>query len=325
MTSEQAQQPEPDNGAALASGGGGRRGDFLAKESGAFVPANLAQAMEFARLLANSGMVPKGYEQNPGAVLVAVQMGAELGLSPMQAVQNIANINGRPSLWGDAILAVVMGHRDFVDCEEMDLDEIKEAGKAVCVVQRRGRKPTRATFSIDDAKTAKLWDKSGPWTQYPWRMLKMRARAFACRDAFPDALRGIHVAEEVHDVEAKVVEPVPSAAGAAGVSARVVAQAAALPAQSGASETLSDLDNALKQVQEAQDSKTLGELAVSDLVRGLSDKDKAEVRKAYRGRMSEIEQQPEPAPPAGGNGELSPEEEARMAAEQAAKNGGGQS
>lgn len=153
-----------------------------------------------AELIANSGMVPKGYEGNAGAVLVAVQMGAELGLSPMSAIQNIAVINGRPSLWGDAGLALVCTHRDFVDIIE-ELSSTKEEAVATCTITRKGRTPTVRTFSFTDAKKAGLAGKQGPWTQYPKRMLQMRARWFAMRDAFPDALRGVASAEESQDID----------------------------------------------------------------------------------------------------------------------------
>jgi hypothetical protein len=54
-------------------------------------------------------------------------------------------------------------------------------------------------FSVADAKRAGLWGKSGPWTQYPRRMLQLRARGFALRDAFPDVLKGLVTAEEAQD------------------------------------------------------------------------------------------------------------------------------
>tara|TARA_R110002020_G_scaffold37892_1_gene114463 strand:- start:30 stop:494 length:465 start_codon:yes stop_codon:yes gene_type:complete len=50
------------------------------------------------------------------------------------------------------------------------------------------------------AKKAKLWGKPGPWTQYPARMLQVRARAMALRDQFADVLSGIHIGEEVRDI-----------------------------------------------------------------------------------------------------------------------------
>jgi hypothetical protein len=56
-----------------------------------------------------------------------------------------------------------------------------------------------------DAKRAGLAGKSGPWSQYPERMLALRARGFALRNAFADALRGLITAEEAQDYPAAAV------------------------------------------------------------------------------------------------------------------------
>ena len=61
-------------------------------------PTNLKEAKEFAETLSKSGLVPKEFQAKPANILVAVQWGYEIGLAPMQALQNIAVINGRPSL-----------------------------------------------------------------------------------------------------------------------------------------------------------------------------------------------------------------------------------
>lgn len=158
-------------------------------------PQSFEDAVRFADLVCKSDLVPKDYKNNPGNVLVAVQMGAEIGLAPLQAIQNIAVINGRPSVWGDAALALC---RASSLCEYVT--EKVDNGLATCVAKRRGEsEPIVRTFSEADAKRAGLWGKQGPWTQYPQRMLQLRARAFALRDAFPDVLRGLSVAEEVRD------------------------------------------------------------------------------------------------------------------------------
>ncbi len=167
---------------------------------GAMRPGSMGEFIEMSKMIAASDLAPKDYQGKAGNVLVAMQMGSELGLAPMQAIQNIAVINGRPSLWGDAMLAVVQSHPDFVDIEEMDMKDIEAAGAATCTIHRKGRTSHTVTFSVNDAKTAKLWGKGGPWVQYPSRMLQMRARAFACRNTFPDALRGIQSAEEARDI-----------------------------------------------------------------------------------------------------------------------------
>lgn len=174
----------------------------IAMSGGSLQPKSLTEAVEYAKLIAHSGMIPKQFEGNVGAVLIAIQMGNEVGLPPLAALQNIAVINGRPSLWGDAVLAVVNAHPDC-----MGVDETQGDGWAKCVIRRRGRSAVERTFTVDDAKAAGLWGKQGPWTQYPKRMLQMRARGFACRDSFPDALRGIAIAEEVRDYDVIDAEP----------------------------------------------------------------------------------------------------------------------
>jgi hypothetical protein len=70
---------------------------------------------------------------------------------------------------------------------------------AVCIAKRHGSTPVTARFSVMDAKRAGLWTKAGPWQTYPRRMLQMRARSFALRDAFPDVLKGLISVEEALD------------------------------------------------------------------------------------------------------------------------------
>lgn len=158
-------------------------------------PQTFEQALTFSKYLADSDMVPKDFKGRPANCLIAIQWGAELGLKPMQAMQNLAVINGRPSLWGDAVIALV---RSSPLCEYVI--ETDDGNTATCRVKRRGDPAEQSrTFSMEDAQAAGLKGKQGPWTQYPKRMRQMRARAFALRDVFPDVLRGLPLAEELQD------------------------------------------------------------------------------------------------------------------------------
>ena len=149
-------------------------------------PQNFEQALTFSQYLADSDMVPKDFKGKPGNCLIAMQWGAEIGLQPLQAMQNIAVINGRPALWGDALIALA---RASSACEY--IVESQTETVATCKVKRRGEPETVRTFSMDDAKKAGLIGKQGPWSQYPKRMMQMRARGFALRDVFPDVLKGM--------------------------------------------------------------------------------------------------------------------------------------
>lgn len=164
-------------------------------------PRTFQEALTFSEYLANSDMVPKAYRGKPADCLIAVQWGAEVGLKPLQALQSIAAINGKPSLYGDAGKALLLSHGCII--EEDDIEVIKARGKAACTITRPGRPPVRRTFSLEDAKTAGLLGKEGPWRAYQSRQMAWRAFWFAARDAAADLLRGMGGFEEAIDMPAE--------------------------------------------------------------------------------------------------------------------------
>ena len=165
---------------------------------------SLDEMQRFAKLVLASNMTPKHYTQGSPTqqvanVCVALQYGLELGFSPMQSLQGIAVINGKPTVYGDSLIALCYASGLVEDIEET-LEGKGEDATAVCKVKRRGvETPIVRRFGIRNAKIANLWGNSGPWKQYPDRMLQMRAGGFALRDAFPDYLRGVITVEEAED------------------------------------------------------------------------------------------------------------------------------
>lgn len=165
------------------------------------VPQNLQEAMKLADIMSASSLCPPQFKGKSGDVLIAMQMGSEVGLSPMQALQSIAVINNRPCVWGDAAIALVKVHPRFEYIKEWHQGDIKNGNRiCYCEVKRKGEDAQMRSFSIEQAIRAGLWEKAGTWKQYPDRMLQLRARGFALRDVFPDALKGLSVAEEVMDL-----------------------------------------------------------------------------------------------------------------------------
>jgi hypothetical protein len=179
------------------------------RTTGGLALASFDDAFRFAKMVAGSEFAPKDFKGKPESCMLAIQHGSEVGLSPMQSLQSIAVINGRPCVWGDAAIALVKASPvcEFV-WETVDGDGDQMV--ATCQAKRRGyEKATTVTFSVADAKKAGLWGKTGPWQQYPKRMLQLRARGFALRDAFPDVLRGLITAEEAQDYPQPVVASEP--------------------------------------------------------------------------------------------------------------------
>ncbi len=157
----------------------------------------LEQALKVSEIICKSSFCPKDYKDKPGDVLVCMQFGKEVGLKPMQALQNIAVINGRPCIWGDAMLALCLNSPHYEYVEET-FDE--STMTAYCKAKRKGDSEKIGKFSLEQAKKANLTGK-GAWIGYQNRMLQMRARGFALRDAFADVLKGLISAEEAGDYQ----------------------------------------------------------------------------------------------------------------------------
>ena len=118
------------------------------------LPRSLKEALQLASLLSKSKLIPKGFE-NPEACLVGILYGMEVGLSPIAALQRMAIIDGRPTIWGDAALALVEASGLLVKIEDrivhtgivgnrqvpnsQNETDIIRSKTAVCQVLRSGR------------------------------------------------------------------------------------------------------------------------------------------------------------------------------------------
>lgn len=154
--------------------------------------------------LADSSMVPAEFQGKAANVFVALMSGLPLGLSPLACLQSICVINGRPTLFGDAPIAQVLAHPSLVEVAEVATGTIKDGTrqwsfKVTRRLQSGSLHVVERTFSVADARTARLWEKAGPWSTSPDRMIYNRARAFALRDAFADVLKGVSIAADPYE------------------------------------------------------------------------------------------------------------------------------
>ncbi len=164
--------------------------------------------MNIAKCFAKSELAPKNYRNKPEDCFIAMAMGYQLGLAVEQSLQSIAVINGNPCIWGDGLLALIMSCSSLEYMkDEFITDKNGKVTGSRCIIKRRNFDEHIVEFTEDDAKKAGLLGKPGPWSQYPTRMMQWRARGFACRDRFPDVLRGIKMAEEVMDyIDGEVID-----------------------------------------------------------------------------------------------------------------------
>lgn len=172
------------------------------------MPTSFEDVQRFANVAVKAGFFKGNQETALALATLAIMQGMELGIQPMQSIQQIAVINGRCQVWGDLIPGLIWSHGHEIDER---LEGEGDETVAYCKITRGDNgKVIERLFSVKQAKVAGLWKKAGPWTQYPDRMLQMRARGFCARDAIPDVLRGMAIREEMQDVpEPRDITPQP--------------------------------------------------------------------------------------------------------------------
>lgn len=166
------------------------------------VPKNFEETAQYAKWIRQSQTCPRTKDGpwSEADIFIAIETGKELNIPPLVALSGTAIINGRATIWGDLALALVLRSGLVEEWHERPAKEALAKGQGYFRIKRKGNKTaTEVYFDVEDAKRAGLWGKSGPWTNYPGRMLQMRPRSWALRDAFADVLKGIAIAEEIRD------------------------------------------------------------------------------------------------------------------------------
>ncbi|MGL5735487.1 MAG: hypothetical protein ACRCYS_11525 [Beijerinckiaceae bacterium] len=201
------------------------------EDQGYIVPRTMDEAYRYAVAVVNAGLAPDGYKNhwqdkdaNPSKVMLGIAAAMEAGLPPMYGLRQIAIIGGRPTIWGDAAMALVQSKNLLLKQTVREVgpgfdksiainEWPKDFGIAVSLWRRGQEEPYVGTFTVADATRAKLWlnPKKVPWIEHPIRMLTMRARAFPLRDGFADALAGLAIREEAEDMHEPTKEAVSTA------------------------------------------------------------------------------------------------------------------
>jgi hypothetical protein len=155
-------------------------------------------AAEIARPLSQTAFVPEAYQGKPGDAAAAILVGAEVGLSPMQALQGIYVIKGKPAMYARTLMAIVLaaGHEVWT--------EKATANTAVVKGRRRGSERVETSeWTIARAREAG-YTNNAKYKTDPESMLLARAQAELCRRLAPDAILGMggYSVEEMQDEDA---------------------------------------------------------------------------------------------------------------------------
>jgi hypothetical protein len=175
----------------------------IVPQSNQIMPATLHEKLEMANVFVKSNLMPRGLDK-PEKVVIALEMGHELGLPPLIAIMNIAVINNKPTLKADMMVALALrsGKIEDIRISFIGKEHENDADYGCRVtIKRKGIKTLfKATFTRRDAKVAGL-DHKDNWQKYERRMLKHRAMAFCIRDSLPEIFAGIYLPDELENIE----------------------------------------------------------------------------------------------------------------------------
>ncbi len=192
------------------------------------VPSTFDDVQRVAKALVAAGIGSyKKKSQDGEKIAIAtaqIMTGLELGVPPMQAMSNIAIINGRPQVWGELAVALVLA-KGFEFDSGVSGEGDKREGWAT--VTRPGGTKRKATFSVSQAKQAGLWDvrkevpdawnngklkpNDSPWYKYPDDMLAWKATARALKRAASDVLKGVTLREDMEHPSNEPIDITPQA------------------------------------------------------------------------------------------------------------------
>lgn len=158
---------------------------------------------QVATTLNDTDFVPKDYRRKKQAIMACLAYGHEIGLGPMQALQGIDVISGKPTLKPEAMRAMILGAgHSLVRVESTD-ESCTFRGK-----RRDNGDEETVTFTIEQARRLGLTDKDN-WRKQPKAMLTARCTGEIARSLFPDVIRGAsYTPEEMGDDTPHEDEPV---------------------------------------------------------------------------------------------------------------------
>lgn len=166
--------------------------------------ASLSEKIQYARTLADSGLLPSQYRKQPSNVLYAIEYGETVGISTMAAVTGVHVIEGKPTASAALISGLVRraGHKLRVRGDDRQ-------ARAIIIRSDDPDFEFEAVWTVDRAVQAGLCslrdgrpyarDSKGrplPWEKFTAAMLKARAITEVGRDACEEVLFGLHYTPE---------------------------------------------------------------------------------------------------------------------------------
>jgi len=172
-----------------------------------------------AKVFVNSNLVPANFKGDMGACLIALNMANRMGADPLQVMQSLYVVHGKPSFSSAFLIAC------FNQCGRYTAIRYREVGErgtdtwgcqAITTEKSTGEVLEGVTVTIGMAKAEGWYNKTGSkWKTMPELMMRYRAATFLIRSVAPEIALGFQTTEEVRDIidvtsQSQVVGTAPS-------------------------------------------------------------------------------------------------------------------
>lgn len=167
-------------------------------------------AQRMAKVFVSSPLVPDQFRGDLGSVLIAFNLANRTGADPLQVMQNLYIVKGKPAFSSSYLIAC------FNQCGKYTAIRYKFQGeqgsddwgcKAVTTELATGEVLEGTLVTIAMAKAEGWWSKidrhgneTSKWQTMPEQMMKYRSATFLIRTIAPEIALGFQTKEEVIDI-----------------------------------------------------------------------------------------------------------------------------
>ena len=158
-----------------------------------------------AQMLSQTSIIPAAYQGKPQDCFVALEMANRMNVSPLVVMQNMCVVKGKPSWSGQACTMLINACGKFINPTPVyfGTEGGEDRGCYLTAIRACDGETVNGTKVTIQMAKAEGWMSNPKWRNMPDQMLAYRAAAFFARVHCPEALMGVHTADEVYDASAR--------------------------------------------------------------------------------------------------------------------------
>lgn len=209
-----------------------------------------SEQFQMASTLSKSGILGKNLD-TPEKLFLLLQQGKELGLQPMQSLNNIYVVNGKTAISSKMMLSLAIR-------AGIKYEFVTWTAEKCEIIFTRGDWSMNFDYTIDEARLAGLLSKDN-WRAYPKEMLKSRCISRGLSLIAPDVIGGLYEESELVDAmnvtntDSHILETTPEDKTAATVQNTIREVYDSIQERIGNVKKLSQLDSIKKQIEKNRD------------------------------------------------------------------------